>query len=140
MLQHVSDNLGVVEALAGGGPPRSSSATTGAAPIAANSALLRPDVSPRSPCSVCLTAPRASGGPTDAFAEMGSLVGQGEEFYINYFQEPGRAEREAEIDVRSWLPRLLRRGVRKRGAVGVREGVHRHRGSRHNAARPIPRH
>ena len=26
-----------------------------------------------------------------------------EEFYINYFQEPGRAEAEAELDVRSWL-------------------------------------
>jgi pimeloyl-ACP methyl ester carboxylesterase len=27
----------------------------------------------------------------------------GEEFYISYFQEPGRAEAEAETDVRSWL-------------------------------------
>jgi pimeloyl-ACP methyl ester carboxylesterase len=34
---------------------------------------------------------------------MGKLAGQDEEFYINYFQEPGRAEREAELDVRSWL-------------------------------------
>ena len=25
------------------------------------------------------------------------------DFYINYFQEPGRAEAEAELDVRSWL-------------------------------------
>src|ERR1700751_3936309 len=30
-------------------------------------------------------------------------MGGDEEFYINYFQEPGRAEREAEMDVRSWL-------------------------------------
>jgi hypothetical protein len=25
------------------------------------------------------------------------------DFYINYFQDPGRAEAEAELDVRSWL-------------------------------------
>jgi pimeloyl-ACP methyl ester carboxylesterase len=45
--------------------------------------------------------------PTEAFAEMGRLAGEAqgneEEFYISYFQEPGRAEREAEMDVRSWL-------------------------------------
>jgi pimeloyl-ACP methyl ester carboxylesterase len=41
--------------------------------------------------------------PTEAFAETGRLFGEEEEFYINYFQEPGRAEREIEIDVRSWL-------------------------------------
>src|SRR6266566_5795132 len=48
---------------------------------------------------------RPPGGrrPTEAFAELGRRAGPGEEFYISYFQEPGRAEREAEIDVRSWL-------------------------------------
>jgi pimeloyl-ACP methyl ester carboxylesterase len=30
-------------------------------------------------------------------------MGGDEEFYISYFQEPGRAEAEAELDVRSWL-------------------------------------
>jgi pimeloyl-ACP methyl ester carboxylesterase len=30
-------------------------------------------------------------------------MGGDEEFYINYFQEPGRAEAEAEPDVRGWL-------------------------------------
>ena len=30
-------------------------------------------------------------------------MGGDEEFYINYFQEPGRAEAEAELDVRGWL-------------------------------------
>jgi hypothetical protein len=34
---------------------------------------------------------------------MGRQAGPDEEFYISYFQEPGRAEREAETDVRSWL-------------------------------------
>src|SRR5205085_138322 len=37
--------------------------------------------------------------PLDAFRR---LAGD-EEFYIEYFQEPGRAEREIEADVRSWL-------------------------------------
>jgi pimeloyl-ACP methyl ester carboxylesterase len=37
--------------------------------------------------------------PTDAFA----LAGGEEEFYVSYFQEPGRAEREIEPDVRGWL-------------------------------------
>ena len=30
-------------------------------------------------------------------------MGGSEEFYINYFQEPGRAEREIESDVAGWL-------------------------------------
>jgi pimeloyl-ACP methyl ester carboxylesterase len=99
MLQHVSDNLGVLEAL---GVERC--AVIGhdwGSPIAANSALLRPDVF----AAVALLSvpynPPGGRRPTDAFAEMGAAFG--EEFYISYFQEPGRAEREAELDVRSWL-------------------------------------
>jgi pimeloyl-ACP methyl ester carboxylesterase len=45
-------------------------------------------------------APPGRRRPSQVFADMGS--GE-EEFYISYFQEPGRAEAEAEIDVRSWL-------------------------------------
>ena len=103
MLQHVSDNLGVVEALAGGGAPAIIVGHDWGAPIAANSALLRPDIFA---AVAMLSVPYSPPGvrrPTDAFAEMGNLAGLGEEFYINYFQEPGRAEREIEIDVRSWL-------------------------------------
>jgi pimeloyl-ACP methyl ester carboxylesterase len=37
--------------------------------------------------------------PSEVFAKMGG----DEEFYISYFQEPGRAEAEVEQDVRSWL-------------------------------------
>jgi pimeloyl-ACP methyl ester carboxylesterase len=105
MLHHVNDNLGVVEALSGG-----SAIIIGhdwGAPIAANSALLRPDVFT---AVALLSVPYSPPGgrlPTEAFAEMGRLAGDAlgteEEFYINYFQEPGRAEREAEMDVRSWL-------------------------------------
>jgi pimeloyl-ACP methyl ester carboxylesterase len=35
-------------------------------------------------------------------ASMRAMVGQ-HEFYVEYFQEPGRAEAEIEIDVRQWL-------------------------------------
>jgi pimeloyl-ACP methyl ester carboxylesterase len=97
MLHHVNDNLGVLEALA-----QPSAVIVGhdwGAPIAANSALLRPDVFT---AVALLSVPYTPPGlrrPTEAFAAMGGA----EEFYINYFQEPGRAEAEAEPDVRSWL-------------------------------------
>lgn len=99
MLRHVSDNLGVVEEL---GEERA--VIVGhdwGSPIAAASALLRPDVFR---AVGLLSVPyRPPGGrrPTDAFAEI--TAGTDEEFYISYFQHPGRAEAEAELDVRSWL-------------------------------------
>jgi pimeloyl-ACP methyl ester carboxylesterase len=37
--------------------------------------------------------------PTEVFAQLGGE----DEFYVSYFQEPGRAEREIEPDVRGWL-------------------------------------
>jgi pimeloyl-ACP methyl ester carboxylesterase len=51
---------------------------------------------------VTLSVPYASPSPTrptDAFRRLGG----DEEFYISYFQEPGRAEAEIEEDVRGWL-------------------------------------
>lgn len=99
MLQHVSDNLGVLEAL---GVERC--AIVGhdwGSPIAANSALLRPDAFAAVALLSVPYSPPGGRRPTDAFAEMGQAFG--EEFYINYFQQPGRAEAEAELDVRSWL-------------------------------------
>lgn len=99
MLQHVSDNLGVLEAL---GVERC--AIIGhdwGSPIAANSALLRPDVFAAVALLSVPYSPPGGRRPTDAFAAMGEAFG--EEFYINYFQQPGRAEAEAELDVRSWL-------------------------------------
>jgi pimeloyl-ACP methyl ester carboxylesterase len=107
MLQHVNDNLGVVEALSPSDPTAIIIGHDWGSPIAANSALLRPDVFT---AVALLSVPyNAPGGrrPTEAFAEMGRRAGEArgtdEEFYINYFQEPGRAEREAELDVRLWL-------------------------------------
>ncbi|HEX2316719.1 MAG TPA: hypothetical protein VHJ17_23440, partial [Thermomonospora sp.] len=43
--------------------------------------------------------PRGGPRPSEVFARMGGE----EEFYVGYFQEPGRAEAEIEPDVRGWL-------------------------------------
>jgi pimeloyl-ACP methyl ester carboxylesterase len=97
MTQHVADNLGVLDALG-----LDTAVIVGhdwGSPIAAHTALLRPD---RWPAVALLSVPYAPHGdqrPTEAFAAMG----RDEEFYINYFQEPGRAEAEIEPDVRAWL-------------------------------------
>jgi len=70
------------------------------APIASSSALLRPDLfSAVGLLSVPYTPPSVQ-RPTKVFAQ---LFGGENEFYINYFQEPGRADAEAAEDVRGWL-------------------------------------
>jgi pimeloyl-ACP methyl ester carboxylesterase len=97
MLQHVEDNLGVVEALG-----EQSAVIVGhdwGAPIAATSALVHPDVFTAVALLSVPYSPPGGRRPSEAFAAMGG----DEEFYINYFQEPGRAEAEAELDVRGWL-------------------------------------
>jgi pimeloyl-ACP methyl ester carboxylesterase len=107
MLQHVADNLGVVEALGGPGAEAIVIGHDWGSPIAANSSLLRPDVFTAVAMLSVPYNPPGAVRPTEAFARMAdaaSLVtGKEEEFYINYFQQPGRAEREIELDVRSWL-------------------------------------
>ncbi|MGI8492654.1 MAG: alpha/beta fold hydrolase [Acidimicrobiales bacterium] len=97
MLAHVADNLGVVEALG-----EQTAIIVGhdwGSPIAATSALLRPDVFSAVALMSVPYAPPGGRRPTESFARMGG----DEEFYINYFQEPGRAEAEIEADVRGWL-------------------------------------
>ena len=102
MLQHVADNLGVVEALG-----EATAIIVGhdwGSPIAAHSALLRPDVFTGVALLSVAYSPPGHRRPTDSFAAMAAgAAGDDEEFYINYFQEPGRAEAEIELDVRSWL-------------------------------------
>lgn len=97
MLAHVADNAAVVRALG------ASSATVighdWGSPIAATSALLRPDLFTAVGLLSVPYAPRGGVRPTDAFA----LAGGDEEFYVASFQEPGRAEAEMKTDVRSWL-------------------------------------
>ena len=99
MLDHVADNVGVVKAL---GEERA--IVVGhdwGAPIAANSALLRPDIFRAVGLLSVPYSPRGSRRPTDALAGLDD--GHGGEFYISYFQAPGRAEAEIEPDVRAWL-------------------------------------
>ncbi|MFJ2177517.1 alpha/beta fold hydrolase [Streptomyces sp. NPDC087851] len=97
MLAHVSDNVGVVRALG-----EESAVVVGhdwGSPIAANSALLRPDVFTAVGLMSVPYSPRNGFRPSDAFG----MIGGDEEFYVSYFQRPGRAEAEIEPDVRGWL-------------------------------------
>jgi pimeloyl-ACP methyl ester carboxylesterase len=97
MLHHVADNLGVVEAL--GARDAVIVGHDWGSPIAANCALLRPDVFTAVALLSVPYSPPGRRPPTETFAAMGG----DEEFYINYFQEPGRAEAEIEADIRRWL-------------------------------------
>ena len=97
MLDLVEDNAAVVHALG-----EESAVVVGhdwGATIAANSALLRPDVFRAVALLSVPYTPRGGPRPGDVFAGMGG----DEEFYVSYFQEPGRAEAEIEPDVRGWL-------------------------------------
>lgn len=98
MPAHVADNVGVVRAL--GAETATIVGHDWGSAIAANSALLRPDVFTAVGLLSVPYAPRSGPRPTDAFAMIG---GGDEEFYVSYFQEEGRAEAEIEPDVRGWL-------------------------------------
>ena len=97
MLAHVSDNVGVVRGLG-----ESEAVVVGhdwGAPIAADSALLRPDVFRAVALLSVPYTPPGGPRPTSIFAQIGGE----EEFYVSYFQAVGRAEAEIEPDVRGWL-------------------------------------
>jgi pimeloyl-ACP methyl ester carboxylesterase len=97
MLELVEDNVAVVHALG-----ERTAVIVGhdwGATIAANSALVRPDVFRAVGLLSVPYAPRGGPRPSEVFARMGGE----EEFYVSYFQEPGRAEAEIEPDVRGWL-------------------------------------
>jgi pimeloyl-ACP methyl ester carboxylesterase len=97
MLAHVADNVAVVRALGA-----SSAAVVGhdwGSPIAAASALVRPDLFAAVGLLGVPHTPRSPIRPTEAFERAGG----DEEFYVSYFQEPGRAEAEIEPDLRGWL-------------------------------------
>ncbi|MFD1860806.1 alpha/beta hydrolase [Aeromicrobium camelliae] len=117
MLRHVADNLALLEVLG-----ETQAVVVGhdwGAPIAWASAHLRPDVFR---AVAGLSVPFTHSGfsrPTESFAAMGG----DEEFYISYFQEPGRAEAEIEADVRGWLRGMYftasGEGVRAAKAAGL---------------------
>ncbi|GAA3910570.1 alpha/beta hydrolase [Streptomyces lacrimifluminis] len=98
MLDLVDDNVAVVRALG-----ESSAVLIGhdwGATIAATSALVRPDVFRAVALLSVPYSPPGGPRPSEVFAHIG---GEAEEFYVSYFQEPGRAEAEIEPDVRGWL-------------------------------------
>jgi pimeloyl-ACP methyl ester carboxylesterase len=97
MVRHVADNVGVVRAL--GAETATVIGHDWGSPIAANTALLRPDVFTAVALLSVPFSPRGALSPRDAFRMMGG----DEEFYIEYFQEPGRAEAEIEADLGRWL-------------------------------------
>ncbi|QOV33506.1 alpha/beta hydrolase [Streptomyces ferrugineus] len=97
MLELVADNVAVVEALG-----ERSAVIVGhdwGATIAATSALLHPEVFHAVGLLSVPYTPPGGPKPSEAFARMGGP----EEFYVSYFQQPGRAEAEIEPDVRGWL-------------------------------------
>ncbi|MFD3326878.1 alpha/beta fold hydrolase [Streptomyces sp. NPDC058701] len=97
MLELVEDGVAVVEALG-----ERSAVIVGhdwGSAIASNSALVRPDVFRAVGLLGVPYTPRGGPRPSEVFAGMGGE----EEFYVSYFQEPGRAEAEIEPDVRGWL-------------------------------------
>ncbi|MEU1123359.1 alpha/beta fold hydrolase [Streptomyces sp. NPDC005899] len=97
MTAHVADNVGVVHAL--GEETATVVGHDWGSPIAAHSALLRPDMFTAVALLGVPYAPWSPVRPTDGFARIGG----DEEFYVGYFQEPGRAEAEIAPDVRGWL-------------------------------------
>jgi pimeloyl-ACP methyl ester carboxylesterase len=97
MLDLVADTAGVVTALG-----EDAAIVIGhdwGSPIATSSALVRPDLVRAVGMLSVPYAPRGGPRPTDILAR----IGRPEEFYVSYFQEPGRAEAEIEPDVRTWL-------------------------------------
>ncbi|WP_432187935.1 alpha/beta fold hydrolase [Streptomyces sp. Tue6028] len=97
MVDLVADNAEVVRALG-----EDTAVIVGhdwGATIAANSALLRPDAFRAVGLMSVPYAPRGGPRPSEVFAAMAA----NEEFYVSYFQRPGRAEAEIEPDVRGWL-------------------------------------
>ena len=108
MLRMVADNVALVRALG-----EEEAVVVGhdwGAPIAWNSALLRPDIF-RAVAGLSVPfAPAGDTRPSDAFRAMGGA----EEFYIEYFQQPGRAEAELEERRPAVAARLLLLGVGRR--------------------------
>ncbi|MFE2352289.1 MULTISPECIES: alpha/beta fold hydrolase [Kitasatospora] len=97
MRELVADNLALVRALG-----EETAVVVGhdwGSNIAAASALLHPEVFRAVGLLSVPYAPPGGPRPSEVFAGMGGP----EEFYVSYFQRPGRAEAEIEPDVRGWL-------------------------------------
>ncbi|MEU4655797.1 alpha/beta hydrolase [Streptomyces sp. NPDC023723] len=100
MLDLVADNAAVVAALG-----EREAVVVGhdwGATIAAVSGLLRPDVFRAVGLLSVPYTPPGGPRPSEVFAGLGGPEAE-QEFYVSYFQRPGRAEAEIEPDVRGWL-------------------------------------
>ncbi|MGH9172490.1 MAG: alpha/beta fold hydrolase [Acidimicrobiales bacterium] len=98
LVRIVADNVGVAEAL--GADEVVIVGHDWGAPISWTSAIMRPDLFSALAILSVPYAPPSVQAPTGVFKK---LFGEDQEFYMVYFQEPGRAEAEAEADVRAWL-------------------------------------
>jgi pimeloyl-ACP methyl ester carboxylesterase len=98
MVRMVSDVVGLVDVL--GATDVTLVGHDWGAPIVYQSALLRSDLFRGvAGLSVPYSPPNRDQRPLE---RMRALAGD-DEFYVEYFQQPGRAEVEIEADVRSWL-------------------------------------
>ena len=97
MVRLIADNVALVSAL--GADTATIIGHDWGAPIAWSSAMLRPDVFTAVAGLSVPFAPPSELRPTTV---MRAMAGD-EEFYIEYFQDPGRAEAEIEADIRDWL-------------------------------------
>jgi pimeloyl-ACP methyl ester carboxylesterase len=97
MTELVADNVGLVHAL--GAETAAIVGHDWGSPIAAHSALLAPDVFTAVALLSVPYTPPGGPRPTDVFEHIGG----DEEFYVSYFQQPGRAEAEIEPDVHGWI-------------------------------------
>jgi pimeloyl-ACP methyl ester carboxylesterase len=97
MVRLVADNVALVAAL--GARTATIIGHDWGAPIAWNSAMLRPDVFT---AVAGLSVPFSPPSELKPSTVMRAMAGD-EEFYVEYFQEPGRAEAEIEADIRDWL-------------------------------------
>jgi pimeloyl-ACP methyl ester carboxylesterase len=69
-------------------------------PVAAGAALLRPDVVRAVGLLGVPYTPPGGPRPSEVFGQIG---GTGADFYVSWFQEPGRAEADIDHDPRAWL-------------------------------------
>jgi len=100
MLLNVADVVALAQSL--GSEPVTLVGHDWGAPIVWTSALLRPELFRGvAGLSVPYSPPAARVGPSP-LERMRALAGENE-FYVDYFQRPGRAEAEIEEDVRRWL-------------------------------------
>lgn len=100
MINNVGDMVGLVASLGCG-----TATIVGhdwGAPIAWTSALLRPDLFPAVAGLSVPYSPPASRSDPAPLTRMRAMA-RDDEFYVEYFQQVGRAEAEIESDVRRWL-------------------------------------